>query len=43
MSIYHLQRLMGHADIDVLKQYLDLVESDAKAAHEKYGVVDNLK
>lgn len=43
MSIYHLQRLMGHADIHVLKQYLDLAESDAKAAHEKYGVVDNLK
>lgn len=42
MSIYHLQRLMGHADLTVLKQYLALVESDAKAAHAQYGSVDNM-
>jgi site-specific recombinase XerD len=40
MSIYHLQKLMGHADLTVLKRYLALVESDAKAAHEQYGAVD---
>lgn len=42
MSIYHLQRLMGHADISVLRQYLDLVQADLQVAHEQYGVVDNL-
>lgn len=40
MSIYHLQRLMGHEDIDVLRQYLDLVDSDIAGAHERFGAVD---
>lgn len=43
MSIYHLQRLMGHADIDVLKIYLDLVDGDAQKAAQQFGVVDHLK
>jgi integrase/recombinase XerD len=42
MSIYHLQRLMGHSDLTVLRQYLALVESDLKAAHVRYGAVDNM-
>ena len=42
MSIYHLQALMGHADLTVLRRYLDLVESDAREAHKKHGPVDNL-
>lgn len=42
MNIYVLQRLMGHADLTVLKQYLALVEDDLKDAHDKHGVVDNL-
>lgn len=43
MSIYHLQRLMGHADITVLKQYLDLVTDDVQAAHQAAGIVDRLR
>lgn len=42
MSIYHLQRLMGHADITVLRQYLDLVQSDLKNAHDQHGSVDGM-
>lgn len=42
MSIYHLQRLMGHQDIDVLRQYLDLVDHDIASAHERFGAVDNV-
>jgi site-specific recombinase XerD len=42
MSIYHLQRLMGHEDIDVLRHYLDLAEHDAAGAHERFGAVDNI-
>ncbi len=42
MNIYVLARLMGHADISVLRQYLALVEDDLEQAHAKYGVVDNL-
>lgn len=42
MSIYHLQRLLGHEDITVLRQYLDLVDEDIAGAHAKYGAVDSL-
>jgi len=40
MSIYHLQRLMGHEDIKVLQRYLGLVENDLAEAHRQYGAVD---
>ncbi len=40
MNIYALARLMGHADIQVLRQYLALVENDLAAAHARYGAVD---
>lgn len=41
MNIYSLRRLMGHEDIDVLKQYLDLLGSDDADAHRRFGVIDN--
>lgn len=40
MSLYHLQRLIRHEDIAVLRQYLALVDTDLNAAHEKFGAVD---
>ena len=40
MNIYVLARLMGHADIQVLRQYLALVDSDLADAHARYGAVD---
>ena len=42
MSIYELQRLMGHADIQVLRRYLALVESDLSRAHKRFGPADNM-
>lgn len=42
MNIYVLARLMGHADITVLRAYLEIAEHDLRAAHEQYGVVDHL-
>jgi len=42
MNIYVLARLMGHVDITVLRVYLAITEVDLKAAHDQYGVVDNL-
>ncbi len=41
-SIYHVQRILGHESIDVLKQYLALLEMDVQAAHQAYGAVDNM-
>lgn len=42
MDIFHLARLSGHKNLDVLKRYLDLVKADLKAAQEKHGVVSRL-
>ena len=41
MNIYVLARLMGHADIAILRQYLPLVENDLWEAHARFGAVDN--
>jgi len=42
MSIYHLQSMLGHSDLSVLRRYLALVEGDLEEAHKKHGAVDNL-
>ena len=42
VDIYNLQMLMGHADIQVLRRYLKLTESDTWAAHLKGSPVDHL-
>lgn len=42
-NIFVLAKLMGHADITVLKGYLDIVRDDLQSAHEKFGPVDNMK
>lgn len=42
MSVYELQRLMGHADIQVLRRYLALSESDLATAHKRFGAVDTM-
>ena len=41
MDIFHLQRLMGHEDIETLRGYLGLVDDDLRRAHAKYGPVDH--
>ncbi len=42
MNVYVLARIMGHSDIQVLRQYLPLVDDDSQHAHEESGPVDNL-
>ena len=42
MNIYALARLMGHADIAILRQYLALVQEDLREAHRQFGAVDSL-
>lgn len=42
MNLYVLARLMGHSDIAILRQYLDLTDGDARDAAQRFGVVDNL-
>ncbi len=42
VDVYSLQRLMGHADLSVLRRYLAQTEDDLRAAHERTGPVDSL-
>ncbi|MGQ9459413.1 MAG: tyrosine-type recombinase/integrase, partial [Anaerolineae bacterium] len=39
-DVYSLQRLMGHADLSVLRRYLAQTEEDLQRAHQQYGPVD---
>ena len=42
MDVYSLQKLMGHADLSVLRRYLQQTEADLQAAHAKSGPVNHL-
>jgi len=42
VDVYSLQRLMGHADLSVLRRYLAQTEGDLQRAHERGGPVDRL-
>lgn len=39
MDLMRLAALMGHSDLTVLRQYLDLSENDVQDAHQKHGAV----
>ena len=40
-DIFSIQRLMGHADISILRRYLDQTKEDIQLAHRRAGPVDN--
>ncbi len=40
-EIYSLQKLMGHADLQVLRRYLAQTDGDIQAAHRRGSPVDN--
>jgi site-specific recombinase XerD len=42
MDIYSLQRIMGHADLGILRKYLDQNEEDLQRAHAEHGAVTAL-
>lgn len=42
MDVHTLRLLMGHSDIDVLRQYLDLADSDLQRAHAQHSPLDAL-
>jgi len=39
-DVYTLARLMGHSDINILKHYLHLTNTDTAEAHRKFGPID---
>lgn len=42
MSVYSLQNLMGHADLQVLRRYLKQTDHDIQEAHRRAGPVDSM-
>ena len=42
VDVFSLQRLLGHADLSVLRRYLAQTEDDLRRAHERTGPVDTL-
>jgi site-specific recombinase XerD len=43
IDLEHLRQLMGHSDYTVLRQYLSLVETDLKRAHQQHSPLRNLR
>jgi site-specific recombinase XerD len=42
MDVFALQRLMGHADLTVLRRYLAQTDEDLKLAHRKHSPAESL-
>ncbi len=42
-DIYSLQRMMGHSTLEMVKNYLSIVQSDIENAHRRASPVDNWK
>ena len=40
-DVFTLQELMGHADVETTKVYVDLTDSDKKQQNEKFNPLDN--
>jgi len=41
VDVFSLQKLMGHADLQVLRRYLKQTNQDVLEAHRKGSPVDN--
>lgn len=41
-DVLSLQRLLGHASLDIINRYVKMLNADVAAAHKAHGVVDNL-
>jgi integrase/recombinase XerD len=41
-DVFSLQRILGHSSLDAVRVYVNMAQSDIKAAHRRYSPVDNL-
>lgn len=42
-DVFSLQRILGHSTLDMVRNYINLSQSDLQAAHLHYSPVDNLQ
>jgi integrase/recombinase XerD len=42
MNPLHLQGLLGHATMEMTRQYVQMVDDDLLAAHQEHGPIDNI-
>ena len=40
LGIFHLQSILGHSSLSMVRRYSMLVEEDLKKAHNEYGPID---
>jgi len=40
---FTLQKKLGHSSLQMTRHYCNLIDSDVRAAHLKFGVVDRMK
>jgi integrase/recombinase XerD len=43
MDVLHLQAMLGHASLDMVRHYAQMVDDDILQAHEAYSPVDTIK
>lgn len=43
MDVLHLQAMLGHASLDMVFHYAQMMDEDILQAHRQYSPVDNLK
>lgn len=43
MDVFRLQRMLGHSDLTVTRQYVELFGNDLQVDFDKYSPLDNLK
>jgi len=42
MDVLHLQALLGHASLDMVQHYAQMVNDDLIQAHQAHSPIDNL-
>ena len=43
MDVFRLQRMLGHSDLTVTRQYVELFGNDLQVDFDKFSPLDNLK
>jgi site-specific recombinase XerD len=41
-DVFSLQQILGHSSLDAVRVYVNLAQSDVKAAHRRYSPADNM-